>query len=650
MTTPSPDPEARRSNEKRISDLAHKLAEYRQAYYNGLPLVSDAAFDALEDELRELAPDHPHFGAVGAEPPVVSEWEKARHMLPMGSLNKVTSEEELREWAARCDALAAQAGVPPISADLTVTEKLDGLSLELVYVKGAFTDGITRGDGEIGERITPNVRRMKGVPARLKEPLSLSVRGEIVMRLSDWRAHFAEAISPRNAASGTSKRFDGKGSEHLSVLCYDVEGPELGSEEDKLRLLERLGFTLPGWEAHTDLAGTLALHAAYANERRAALDYDIDGLVVRARSVHAQVVLGDLNRRPRAAVAFKFASEAKVTRVVDVAWETGPSGRVVPVAFVEPVELAKATVRRASLHNASLVRRLGIGKGDEVLVSRRNDVIPYVEEVVTHGGQPTVVPETCGVCHAPLSKDGEYLNCRNPDCPARVEGRIKAWVGALGLLEWGDKLVAQICHERSVRQPGDLYRLTVEDIATLERRGEKSGRKVLEQLRGRMEVPLSTFLAGLGIDNFSIQTARLVVRAGFDSVEKVQKASAEELAAIFGLGEIKARQIRAGLDDKAEVIRGLLDAGVRTTGETVDGPLGGKSFCFTGEMQRSRGELQELVERYGGLVKTSVTKDLDYLVLSDPTSTSTKAEKARRFGTRCIGEEEFIAMLPGATA
>jgi DNA ligase (NAD+) len=382
---------------KKADDLAERLALYRAKYYAGEPLVSDAAYDALEDELRLLDPTHPQLARIGTSE-LVEAWEKARHEIPMGSLHKVVSPEELGEWVARCDELLAKEGEPPMSTELFVAEKLDGISIELVYRQGKLSDGITRGDGEVGERITANVTRMRGVPRSLGDPRPLAVRGEIILRLSDMRAHFPGVSSPRNAAAGTARRFDGQGSEHLTVLVYDLAGAsELSTEREKLELLRRLGFATP----LTYLGSTvdvLEWHRRYSEGLREGLDYEIDGLVVRANRLDAQLRLGDVNHRPRAAVAFKFASPSKVSRVVEIRWDTGSSGRVTPVAVVEPVVLAGATVQRASLHNASLVRELGIGVGDEVLVSRRNDVIPYVEEVVVKHGPAVAAPSSCSRC------------------------------------------------------------------------------------------------------------------------------------------------------------------------------------------------------------------------------------------------------------
>jgi DNA ligase (NAD+) len=628
----------------RIAELAERIERYRASYYKGSPEISDAAFDALEDELRALDPTHPVLANVGSAA-LVSEWEKARHDIPMGSLNKAVSEDELCGWLARCEELLTKDKVGPIGDDLFVAEKLDGISIEVVYKNGKMVDAITRGDGSFGERITANVARMKGVPPRIKDRHSMSVRGEIILRLSDMRAHFPGVTSPRNMAAGLSKRFDGQGAEHCTVLFYDVaDHLDFKTEVEKFDFLRRLGLATPR-TAHGPLAFVRDLYKRYAGGVRTSLDYEIDGLVVYVNDLYTQALLGEVNRRPRGAIAFKFASPAKVSTVLDVLWDTGPSGRVTPVAIVAPVELAGATVQRASLHNAANIRALGIGVGDEVLVSRRNDVIPYVEEVVEKKGAAAVPPTACPVCRAPLSAEGEYLICRNTSCAAIIEGRIQNWVAAIGALEWGDKLIEQLVTARLVREPEGLYKLTWEDIAALDRRGEKSAKKALDQLKARPPLTLPVFIAALGMDNFALQTAKLLFCAGYKSIDKLLAATEEELAVIPGLGPIKAASIVRGLKAREAEIHRLLAAGIVPVTPDQEGPLAGMSFCFTGASARPRSELVSIVESKGGRVLSSVTKELAYLVIADLASTSTKAMKAKKLGTKLITEEQMFELI-----
>jgi DNA ligase (NAD+) len=347
-------------------------------------------------------------------------------------------------------------------------------------------------------------------------------------------------------------------------------------------------------------------------------------------------------------VAYKFASLAKISRVVAINWETGPSGRVTPIANVEPVEIGGATVQFVVLHNVSNVERLGIGVGDEVLVSRRNDVIPHLEEVAVKHGTSAVIPTTCGVCHEALGRRGEYLVCTNLSCRAIVEGRIHRWVGTQDILEWGDKLIAQLVEAKLVREPADLYRLKVDDIAKLERRGELIAKKVLANLHAKLPLTLPVFLASLGIDDFALETAKLIIAAGYDTLDKVQSATIEELALLKGMGDIRAKAVVTGLAARKAEIERLLAAGIVPVAPSAGGALSGKSFCFTGALPRPRKEYEALVTEHGGTLLSGVTKELSYLVMADPTSASSKAEKARKYGTQCIDSDAFMALIAEA--
>lgn len=637
----------------RIAELVGLLKKYKDAYYNKQPLVSDAAFDALEDELRDLDPDNELLQTVGA--PLssaagpVTQWEKARHAIPMGSLNKVVSEEEFKQWAALCEKLGQESKLPPVSKNLLVTEKLDGLSLAVNYEKGKLVSAITRGDGHVGELITPNAKRMKGVPKQLKEPLDVSIRGEIILWLSDMKKGFPGYDSPpRNKAAGTAKRYDGEGCEFLTVMFYDIEGDvEHKTEKEKFERLEGLGLIVPPFKV-TDLDGVLKIQKEYQTKKRAQLDYEIDGLVVRANDVRSENLLGELGGRPRGAIAYKFPSMAKISTVKAIQWDTGPTGRVTPIATVAPVELVGAVVQSVVLHNVSNVERLGIGVGDEVLVSRRNDVIPHLEEVVVKHGKQAEVPTKCATCGEKLTRRGEYLLCTNLECRALKEGRIHRWVGVQDIHEWGDKLIAQLVDAKLVKEPSDLYKLKPEDIAKLERRGMVIGKKVIDNLHAKLPLTLPIFLASLGIDEFALETAKLIVSSGFDTLEKVQAATAEDFAKLKGMGPVRAKFVADGLKARAEEIKRLLEVGVVPVAPSAGGGLSGKTFCFTGALSRPRKEYENMVDKHGGSVLSGVTKDLKYLVMADPNSGSSKAEKAKKYGTECINEDQFLEIVQQA--
>jgi DNA ligase (NAD+) len=454
--------------------------------------------------------------------------------------------------------------------------------------------------------------------------------------------------SLRNTASGIARTKDIKhlaACRFLTASFYDVEGVEgLATEQDKLRWLEAQGLGTPHF-AFGDADAVVKLHAEYEGSTRRGLDYEIDGLVVRAASLDAFNLLGELNHRPRAAVAFKFGHSMEVTTLLDLQWSTGDTGRITPVAIIEPVILAGAEVRQASLHNLAKVQAMEIGIGDQVLVSRRGDVIPYVERVVVDSGRREEPPSTCRACGTAVERDGEYLVCPNEDCPARRRGRVKTWIRQLGLLEWGERTIETLYERGLVREPADLYRLTADDITALDGYGEITAAKLLEPLAAKKKVPLPTFIAALGVRSVSKETGKLLVHAGYDTVERILGATVEKLAAVEGLGEIKAEKILGGLSARVDEIERLRAVGVEPVRPEAGGPLSGLSFCFSGAHSRPRKELVHIVEKNGGTVRSGVTKGLTHLVLADPSSTSSKAQKARNLGTEIIDEAGLEALV-----
>jgi DNA ligase (NAD+) len=355
----------------RVQVLEGRIREARVAYYSVVPVVDDETYDSWCDELRTLAPASAELKAVGAPP--VSNWSKVRHDFVMGSLNKVQTPEELKRWS---DGIRNH-------GPWVVVSKLDGISVSLRYEEGVLVQALTRGDGTVGEDITANVCRMK-VPRRISNPSlsQLTVRGEIVLFKSDHAKHFATTSNPRNTASGTAKRYDGQGCEHLNVLVYEVvDGHETAMFSRQFEFLTSLGFNVPEWYSCYALDEVTSFWEKY-HDRRLVLDYEIDGLVVRYDDVDLHRQLGDLHGRPRAAVAFKFRPQSRETVLLDVKWQVGGTGRLTPVAVFEPVQLVGVTIVNASLYSAGFLRASGLQIGDKILVSRANDVIPKIHKVV----------------------------------------------------------------------------------------------------------------------------------------------------------------------------------------------------------------------------------------------------------------------------
>jgi DNA ligase (NAD+) len=650
-------------HENRIRFLESEIRRHRELYYNRTPAISDAEFDALVDELERLAPESPVLAEVGA--PVVAEatgLPTKRHRIPMGSLEKIAS-DRLRAWAEKTGPL------------FLVQEKYDGISLEIEYANGEMGDAITRGDGLVGEVVTHNAVHFKNVRRKLPRRFSGSVRAEVILRLSEFQRHFAgkDFANPRNTVSGTVRKKHGDRSlnRHFELFFYDVvdDEREFATEREKMEFLSHeLGLELAVSYFDQTVDGILAIYEEYQGKegapgKRYALDYEIDGLVVRANSIALQKELGSRQNRPRYAMAYKFPSAGEVTTLLAVDWSLGIGSRITPIARLEPVEIGGVTVSNAQLHNADAIQALGIRLGDRVLVERRGDVIPQVMRVVeSRGGELPQPPESCPACGARVARDGKIVFCPNPACPEKTYGNLFRWIGELEIDSLGEKWVRVLIEAGLLRDPVDLYALTVEKLVPLERMGETLAAKIVRNIEETRHPPLDRFLAALNIAGFSRQRAQMLIDEGFATLDKILALNAADVARVKGFAEVTAEMVVEGLAARRSLIERLRAAGVEPqAGQPApralaagSGPLAGKSVCFTGGVRRldpktgkrySRKDLQELVVRHGGRVLDNVSSGLDYLVMADPSSTSSKAKKARELGTAVLSEEEFFEML-----
>jgi DNA ligase (NAD+) len=630
------------ADKARVTELEGLIKQARHDYYNATAKVKDEVYDAWIDELSELSASNPVVTAIGAKP--VSEWLKVAHEIPMGSLDKVNTLDELTTWVLSFSPKGAFEG-------LIVTEKLDGISIHVRYLKGVFAQAITRGDGVTGEDISNNVCKMNGIPAKLPEKFTGSLRGEIILTKENHTRHFPDYANTRNAASGIAKRYDGKGCEHLDILFYQVaEGKEFEVESQQFEWLAEMGFKTPNWYV-TAMAPNVKtpqdLWVEYQQTKRAELAYDIDGLVVRINNLVKQISLGEKDGRPLGAVAFKFGQITRETQFIDIYLSmNGASGVVSPVAMLEPVRLLGTEITRASLYNFKYVRELGLTPGCRVLVARANDVIPRVVSVTVPSSKPLVIPTQCPSCSGALTWEGEYLVCPNSAaCPAQAVGRIKRYVKELEILEWGETLIEKLIESGLVKGIPDLYRLKQDDIAGIDRMGEKSAENVLKTLRAKNPIPLDKLLGSLSIPICGTTTITAVMDAGLDTWDKIRVASRADFERVPSLGPVKGSNLHTWVTTLGhKLVPELFEVGVKVK-ERQKGVLTGLSFCFTGKSERKRADLENLVSENGGTVKASVTKGLTYLVLADPKSSSTKASAARKNGTSCISEGDFIKMV-----
>lgn len=626
----------------RVKKLADELLRAKYTYYNiKLPdgmqslALTDKVYDTREAELRSLEPNHWVLKMVGA-PQTQSDWKKAKHQIPMGSLNKVNNPAELDQWASNLI----------MDGNFLVTEKLDGISIEVVYENGLLVQAITRGDGETGEDITVNVARMEGVPSQLKDKFTGSLRGEIIMKKSVHKTHFSDKANPRNAASGVSKRLDGVGVDKLNILFYQALGDvDFSNEQLQFLWLVDQGLDTPNWGILKTADAVNKYWREYQDTKRDTLDYDIDGLVVRIDRMDDQMAMGEKDLRPLGAIAYKFDNETKESTIRDIIWQVGNSGRLTPVAVVDPVLLVGATVTRASIYNIAYIEELGLDIGAKVLVARANDVIPRIEELILGTGKTATAPTACPECGGTVRMDGENLLCTNTkDCRAQVIGRIKNWVAELNLLEWGDSLVEKLVDAKKITTVADLYKLQPSDIAGLDRLGDKTAQKCYDILWANSEIALEVFLGALSIPMIGQSTIKAIMNAGCDTLEKFGQLSSAEFEEVPGVGPTKAKSLADGLLTNQQIILDLVANGLKIKAK-IHGALTGKSICFTGSMKNKRPVLEKMAADVGADIKGSVGKGLTYLCIADPNSTSSKAVAARKLGTTLISEEDFLDLV-----
>ena len=638
------------NREERVKTLEALVRKYQKSYYDGEAEIADAQFDALWDELRSLDPGNSLFAAVGAD--AADGFPKERHLIPMGSQDKAASPDEFRAWAAKV-------ALPDISLGRTfiVQYKLDGASLELQYEKGKLRRAVTRGDGFVGDDITPNARRMTGVLSSLALPFTGGVRGEVVMTRGVWKEKHGDKANCRNAANGIMRRKDGAGCEDLRLIAYDAsaEGDDgyFRDEAQKIAWLGEQGFEVTVSREFTDPEEVIQYRSLVAQGRKN-LDLDIDGLVVKDKRTD----MADLRRaRPEKQIAFKFDLETAFSILRRVEWsESGAT--YTPIGVVDPVRIAGTTVQRANLNNPGMIRSLGLTIGSAVSVVKRGEIIPKIEGLAPEGAvDPALLPEEkteilfptrCDSCGADLVDGGTRLYCPNPLCPKRLHHRLEKWVSVLDIRELGEKLLRQLFDRGRLRQIGDIYTLEASELAALDRMGEISAAKVIRHIRRPRELSLAAFVAGFDFDGVGETIMDKVADAGFDTLEKLRAATVEDLAAVYGLGEISARTIVEGLVETGEEMDRVLAAGIIGIAAPLPSsalPLRGRSFCFTGELaSMKRKEAEEKLKALGASVKTSVVKDLSFLVTNDPESKSAKNVKARKLGVALVDEARFLEL------
>jgi DNA ligase (NAD+) len=647
------------SKKGRIKALQALILKYQASYYNGEAEISDGEFDRLWDELKSLAPGSEVLKKIGSGPDT-DGFPKARHLIPMGSQDKASNPQEFLEWAKKTGMESQKNTLLTknnnwLTKIFIVQYKLDGASLELQYEKGVLIRAVTRGDGIIGDDITGNARRMAGVVQKMDAQFTGGVRGEVIMTHDVWEGKYPSKANCRNAANGLMRRKDGEGCEDLKVIVYDASALDndqfFKDELQKIDWLKKHGFQTTETKTFTTAQEIIDYRDKVAAKREK-LPFDIDGLVVK----DIETDMSDLRKaRPEKQIAFKFELETAFSILREVIWsESGAT--YTPIGVVDPVRLAGTTVKRANLNNPDMIRAMGLKIGSNVSVVKRGEIIPKIEglaptDIISADSklEEIVFPDVCGTCKTALVDAGTRLYCPNSACPKRLLHRLEKWVSVLDIRELGDKLIHQLYEKKRVVHINDLYTLRTDELAEYDRMGEISAAKVIRHIQTKRELSLAAFIAGFDMEGIAETTMEKVVSAGFNTLEKLRKASAADIASIYGLGEITAGVIVDGLKECSGEIDAVLKTGIITIlppPSEESQPLCGFSFCFTGELKSmKRGEAEEKIKTLGAQSKSSIVKGLSYLVTNDPESGSSKNKKARELGISVIGEEQFLALL-----
>ncbi len=632
---------------QRINELEKLITRYQASYYNGEGEISDAEFDALWDELKSLDPGNAILQKVGADS---GNFEKIHHVMPMGSQEKAANPEQFLAWAEKHK-----------YDEYLVEYKLDGASLELQYENGWLVRAVTRGDGSIGDDITANAKKMGGVhPAIYKDgeliPFTGGIRGEVIMTHEVHKKYFSDKANCRNAANGLMKRKDGTGSEYLKLIVYDALSTDgksyFTNEKEKISWLMGCGFNVVRLVICKNAERVIAYRAKIMEERKD-IEYDIDGLVVKENRIDFE----DASRaRPDRQIAFKFSLEEATTVLREVEWSQN-GATYTPVAIFDEVELNGTKVQRASLANPDTVRKLGVQIGSHVVVVKRGEIIPKIEGVVEEKDiktSPIEFPCTCETCGTKLVDDGSRLYCPNKECSKRVLHQLLKFQQVVDIRDLGETLVTQLFKDGRLKSISDIYSLQLEELVPYflneeSQEAEKrslGAEKVYKSIQAHKNMTLPVFLAGFDIEGFGETLAEKLVQAGFNTLDKLLAATEDQIADVYGFAEIMAHNIVQGLSENAAEMRRLVQDEMITIESSAGGKLEGKSFCFTGELvTMKRQDAEQLVKQNGGVCKSSVTKDLTYLVTNDTTSGSSKNVKAAALGIPVITEEQFLKLL-----
>ena len=623
--------------------LGELLMNAKKAYYTtGKPIMDDHTFDTLEEILKVKNPYHRLFSKVGNSN-FDSGFDKKKHIMPMGSQNKASTFDEMVHYF--------ELKKISTNTDFIVQSKCDGISLEIEYKNGQLVDAITRGDGETGDVVTQNVVKMKNFILSLPKDFSGSIRCEIVILEKDFAKLDQEYYSnPRNAVSGISQRLDSQSSEYCSLFAVDIfsSNKNLSTELEKIDYLKSLGFTTVETFDCQNFDQIEEIYQKFLTQTRIDYPFEIDGLVIKINDLKLQHALGVQDNRPKGQVAYKFPARSSQTRIISIDWQVGPLGMITPVAQVDPIEISGAIITFASLANYDLIKEKNINLNDIVEISRRGDVIPHIDHVVSKVSEGHILaPTNCPSCGTLLIIESKFLKCPNvQNCPAQILGSLKLFCDVLEIKGISDKTIAKLYEANLIKLPGDFYKLSVSDFANLAGLGDKSGTNIVNQIQAKKTLTLKQILTASSIPNFSGKRIQQLISAGFDTPKKILDLTIAKLESLPGIQITLAKKIKEGIDVRKNWLESILSQ-VSLKNLKLDignSKLNNLTFAITGSLNRPRKEIEDQIISLGGQVSASVSSNTDYLITNESESNSSKFTNAQKFGTKIISEAQFESL------
>lgn len=624
----------------RIKELESLIIKHKALYYQGRPEITDLAFDQLEDELKKLDPQNLALSIVGT---TSSSSDKIKHEKKMLSLEKTYLLEDLVSWMGKEEVLS--------------TFKLDGISCSLVYENGHLVLAKTRGDGSLGENITPKVLWISSIPKWISNKNKFEIRGELYCEEKDFfhlsdemvERGFEKPTSQRNIVAGLMGRKDNlEFCRYLKFMAFDAIHEDhnyFKKEEEKLKILTEFNFIIPDIEIHTSkssLENVIEKAKVFMSEG----DYQIDGLVFTYNRLSLHEELGETAHHPRYKMAFKFQGESKITTIKDIVWSISRNGILTPVGEVDPVELSGAMIGRVTLHNYGLVKQFNLKKGDRIEIIRSGEVIPKFLNVIESSESKFEIPTTCPSCHSKIEIEDIRLFCRNDLCPGKNKEIILNFIQKIGIEDLSGKRLEDLIDAGLVKEIQDLYKLKQEDLLKLDKVKEKLSSKLIEAIEKTKRIDMPTFLSSLGISGGAYNKCEKVVFAGYDSVEKILTLTTSDLMKIEGFAEKSATEFYESLKEKNKLIKDLINLGFEfVKEERRETKISGLKICITGALSEKRNVIEDKIRECGGVVVSSVSKNTDMLVTNETDPTSSKFKKALDLKIKIITENELFELM-----